>query len=126
MAESACWNVECGEHWSYPSMTFPMQAQVENFHLGPFPYMGDPGGETYLWWEGTEANTGALGVYSDLAGVYSFVAAFQTRKWRSRYIAGNLSSEISPSGCLPRETAASSHLVNAQKSRGSVSLVFVV
>ncbi|PYI11620.1 aliphatic nitrilase [Aspergillus sclerotiicarbonarius CBS 121057] len=66
--------LECGEHW-YPSMTFPMQAQVENFHIGPFPYMGDPGDENYLWWEGAEANRGAVGLYSNLAGAYSFVAA---------------------------------------------------
>ncbi|KAJ5088462.1 aliphatic nitrilase [Penicillium angulare] len=66
--------LECGEHW-YPSMTFPMQAQTENFHLGPFPYMGNPGDSRYLWWEGAEANTGAVGVYSNLAGAYSFVAA---------------------------------------------------
>lgn len=66
--------LECGEHW-YPSMTFPMQAQVENFHLGPFPYMSDQGDDNYLWWEGAEANSGAVGVYSNLAGAYSFVAA---------------------------------------------------
>jgi nitrilase len=66
--------LECGEHW-YPSMTFLMQAQVENFNLGPFPYMGNPGDDDYLWWEGGEANTGSVGHYSNLAGAYSFVAA---------------------------------------------------
>ncbi|GKZ26572.1 hypothetical protein AbraIFM66951_002630 [Aspergillus brasiliensis] len=66
--------LECGEHW-FPSMTFPMQAQVENFHLGPFPYMGNPGDKRYLWWEGADANTGTVGHYSNLAGAYSFVAA---------------------------------------------------
>ncbi|KAJ6110593.1 aliphatic nitrilase [Penicillium sp. IBT 16267x] len=39
--------LECGEH-QYPSMTFPMQAQLEKFHLGPFPYMGDRGDDNYL------------------------------------------------------------------------------
>ncbi|KAF2621870.1 aliphatic nitrilase [Macroventuria anomochaeta] len=66
--------LECGEHW-YPSMTFAMQAQTENFHLGAFPYMGDVGDDKYLWWEGAQANTGAVGLYSNLAGAYSFVSA---------------------------------------------------
>ncbi|KAF7131328.1 hypothetical protein CNMCM5793_004442 [Aspergillus hiratsukae] len=66
--------LECGEH-QYPSMTFPMLAQAENFHLGPFPYMGDAGDDNYLWWEGAEANTGTMGHYSNLAGVYSFTPA---------------------------------------------------
>ncbi|KAL4904310.1 hypothetical protein BDW74DRAFT_178895 [Aspergillus multicolor] len=66
--------LECGEH-SYPSMTFPMQAQAENFHIGPFPYMGDRGDNRYLWWEGAEANTGAVSHYSNIAGAWSFVAA---------------------------------------------------
>ncbi|KAF3040451.1 hypothetical protein E8E12_002097 [Didymella heteroderae] len=66
--------LECGEH-QYPSMTFAMQAQTENFHLGPFPYMGDVGDDRYLWWEGALANTGTMGHYSNLAGAYSFVPA---------------------------------------------------
>ena len=66
--------LECGEH-QYPSMTFAMQAQAENFHLGPFPYMGDVGDDRYLWWEGALANTGTMGHYANLGGSYSFTAA---------------------------------------------------
>jgi nitrilase len=66
--------LECGEH-QYPSMTFAMQAQAENFHLGPFPYMGDVGDDNYLWWEGALANTGTMGHYANLGGSYSFTAA---------------------------------------------------
>ncbi|PLB52510.1 aliphatic nitrilase [Aspergillus steynii IBT 23096] len=66
--------LECGEH-VYPSMTFPMQAQVENFHLGPFPYLGDPKDERYLWWEGAESNIAAGSHYAVLSGAYSFFPA---------------------------------------------------
>ena len=66
--------LECGEH-QYPSMTFYMQAQAENFHLGPFSYMGDVGDDQYFWWEGALANTGTMGHSANLGGSYSFTAA---------------------------------------------------
>ncbi|KAF7547351.1 hypothetical protein G7Z17_g7787 [Cylindrodendrum hubeiense] len=66
--------LECGEHW-YPSMTFPLQAQAENFHIAPFPYMLEPANKEAAWWEGAFANIGTLGHYSNLAGATSFVTA---------------------------------------------------
>ncbi len=28
-----------------------MQAQMENVHLAPYPYLADPGDPTALWWK---------------------------------------------------------------------------
>lgn len=56
-------------------MTFPLQAQMENFHLGPFPYMLDPGNTEAAWWEDAFANMGTMGHYANLAGAYTFTTA---------------------------------------------------
>ncbi|KAE8145984.1 hypothetical protein BDV25DRAFT_144143 [Aspergillus avenaceus] len=52
-----------------------MQAQRENFHLAPFPYLGNPRDESFVWWERAESNIAAVGHYSYLAGAYSFTTS---------------------------------------------------
>lgn len=56
-------------------MTFPLQAQRENFHFGPFPYMVEANNTDAAWWEGAFANMGTMGHYANLAGAYSFTTA---------------------------------------------------
>lgn len=56
-------------------MTFILQAQRENWHLAPFPYMLDANNTEAAWWESAFANMGTLGHYANLAGAYSFTAA---------------------------------------------------
>jgi hypothetical protein len=52
-----------------------MQAQRENIHIGPFPYLADLGDPESDWWENVFANTGTLGYYANLAGAYVFTPA---------------------------------------------------
>ncbi|ETS76208.1 hypothetical protein PFICI_11595 [Pestalotiopsis fici W106-1] len=66
--------LECGEH-QYPSMTFTMHAQMENWHLGPFPYMVDANNTDALWWEGAFAEMATMGHYANLGNTYTFTAA---------------------------------------------------
>ena len=66
--------LECGEHW-FPSITFAMQTQAENVHIGPIPYLGDFGDDRYLWCESAHTNSGTVRHYSNLAGAYSIVLA---------------------------------------------------
>ncbi|KAK4496774.1 hypothetical protein PRZ48_012757 [Zasmidium cellare] len=63
--------LECYEHF-WPSMTIPMQAQLENIHLFEFPYLVDDNVEGANWWEVTAVNQGAEAHYAVLSGAYVF------------------------------------------------------
>ena len=56
-------------------MTFITQAQKENLHIGPFPYLADPGDSDALWWEDLHANMGLGETYAVNSGAYVMVPA---------------------------------------------------
>ena len=56
-------------------MTLITQAQSENLHLAPFPYMGDAGDPEATWWEDSLVNVGTLRHYAVLQGGYVFMNA---------------------------------------------------
>ncbi|KAG9605600.1 hypothetical protein KCU77_g3598, partial [Aureobasidium melanogenum] len=66
--------LECGEH-TYPSTNFIMQAQMENVHLAPYPYLADPGDPTALWWEDVIFDSAAARAYAVYSGAYVFFHA---------------------------------------------------
>ncbi|KAH0280331.1 aliphatic nitrilase-like protein, partial [Aureobasidium melanogenum] len=66
--------LECGEH-TYPSTNFIMQAQMENVHLAPYPYLADPGDPTALWWEDIIFDSAAARAYAVYSGAYVFFHA---------------------------------------------------
>ncbi|RAO70225.1 uncharacterized protein BHQ10_006237 [Talaromyces amestolkiae] len=63
--------LECYEHF-WPSMTLPMQAQLENIHLAAFPYLVDDSNPQKQWYEGTFVNMAAETHYAVLSGAYVF------------------------------------------------------
>ncbi|KAF2159220.1 hypothetical protein M409DRAFT_37986 [Zasmidium cellare ATCC 36951] len=63
--------LECYEHF-WPSMTIPMQAQLENIHLSEFSYLVDDDVKGANWWEVTTVNLGAEAHYAVLSGAYVF------------------------------------------------------
>ncbi|KAJ5908530.1 hypothetical protein N7495_001212 [Penicillium taxi] len=70
--------LECWEHF-HPSMTFPMQAQLEDIHIGAFPYLSDlqaVDNKTDLSVvDSTSVNIASLRVYSATSQVHSVSAA---------------------------------------------------
>ncbi|CAG8165341.1 unnamed protein product [Penicillium salamii] len=86
--------LECGEH-SYPSLTFIMQAQMENIHIGPFPYLADYGDPEAAGWEGATVEVAASRHYAFMTGSYElmpavgFAAAFEP--------SGNMIAQINAS-----------------------------
>ncbi|THY98519.1 aliphatic nitrilase-like protein [Aureobasidium pullulans] len=71
--------LECGEH-TYPSMTFVMQAQMENIHLAPYPYLADPDDESALWWEDVTFDQAPTRAYAVYSGAYTFFHAIGAAK----------------------------------------------
>ncbi|KAJ0415659.1 carbon-nitrogen hydrolase [Aspergillus carlsbadensis] len=61
--------LECGEHW-YPSMTFPMQAQREQLHIGCWPYALDPEDKADNVWFNSHIVRHATSLYALLSGAY--------------------------------------------------------
>ncbi|KAI5479103.1 amidase [Pseudohyphozyma bogoriensis] len=59
--------LECWEHF-HPSMTFPMQVQTEDIHIGSWPYNPSPNDSDALWWEAGETNDAAARVYAINSG----------------------------------------------------------
>ena len=51
-----------------------MEAQSENIHLAPFPYLADEGDAQSLWWENSGPNKGAVGVYAHNSGANIILA----------------------------------------------------
>jgi len=45
-------------------MTFNMQVQLENLHIGSFPYMPDYKDDNAMYWESLEVNGGAARTYA--------------------------------------------------------------
>ncbi|KAL4815292.1 carbon-nitrogen hydrolase [Aspergillus spinulosporus] len=88
--------LECWEHF-HPSMTFPMQAQAEEIHIGAFPYMPDYGAAGTESWETAEVNMAAASVYATNSGAYTFIptvgraAAFYPTGLEMAYISANAS-----------------------------------
>ncbi|OMP88072.1 Nitrilase, arylacetone-specific [Diplodia seriata] len=69
------WGIlECWEHF-HPSMTFPMQAQLEDVHIASFPYMPDANDATAQYWEALEVNAAAARTYAVNAGAVTLFAA---------------------------------------------------
>lgn len=56
-------------------MTFPMQAQKENIHFAPFPYMSDANDTQAVWWENQISEQASARVYAIQAGAYTFMNA---------------------------------------------------
>ncbi|GME64417.1 Aliphatic nitrilase [Neofusicoccum parvum] len=66
--------LECWEHF-HPSMTFPMQAQLEDLHVASFPYMPGPADPAALSWESVEVNSAAARTYAVNSGAVTLFAA---------------------------------------------------
>ncbi|KAF7526684.1 hypothetical protein G7054_g10688 [Neopestalotiopsis clavispora] len=60
--------LECWEHF-HPTMTFAMQAQMENIHVAAFPYAPDFGTDPAAW-ESAEVGVAAARVYAVNSGAY--------------------------------------------------------
>lgn len=58
-------------------MTFPMQAQKENIHFAPFPYMSDANDTQALSWETQIAEQATVRVYAIQAGAFTFMNAVE-------------------------------------------------
>lgn len=52
----------------HPAMTFPMQAQLEDLHIGSWPYQSDYNDSDALFFERAEANMAASIVYAINSG----------------------------------------------------------
>ncbi|ROV91217.1 hypothetical protein VMCG_09335 [Cytospora schulzeri] len=60
--------LECWEHF-HPTMTFAMQAQMENIHIAAFPYAPDSGVDPAAW-ESAEVGLAAARTYAVSSGAY--------------------------------------------------------
>ncbi|KAJ5316624.1 aliphatic nitrilase [Penicillium antarcticum] len=52
-----------------------MQAQMENIHIGPFPYLADFGDSQAQGWEDATAEVAASRHYAIMTGTYEFMPA---------------------------------------------------
>lgn len=52
-----------------------MASQYENIHLGPFPYLADPGDPEALFWEDIIQESASARAYAMTSGTYNFMAA---------------------------------------------------
>ncbi|GAA5855209.1 hypothetical protein JCM8547_008986 [Rhodosporidiobolus lusitaniae] len=59
--------LECWEHF-HPAMTFPIQAQSPDLHIGPFPYNPQINDTSALWFEDVEVNLAAARVFAINSG----------------------------------------------------------
>ncbi|RDW78005.1 hypothetical protein BP5796_05857 [Coleophoma crateriformis] len=66
--------LECWEHY-HPTMTFPMQAQLENLHIGSWPYQPDYNTSEALYWEAAENNMAASTIYAINGGATTLFTA---------------------------------------------------
>ncbi|KAL3421938.1 hypothetical protein PVAG01_06094 [Phlyctema vagabunda] len=68
------WGVlECWEHF-HPSMTFIMQAQLENLHIAAAPYTPDLKDPDAEYWETLEVNSAAIRTYAVNSGAVTLWA----------------------------------------------------
>ncbi|KAH6694841.1 aliphatic nitrilase-like protein [Leptodontidium sp. MPI-SDFR-AT-0119] len=68
------WGIlECWEHF-HPSMTFPMQAQMENIHIASAPYTPDAKDPDAEYWETLEVNAAAIRTYAVNSGAVTLWA----------------------------------------------------
>lgn len=66
--------LECWEHF-HPSMTFPMQAQLEDIHIASWPYTPDLNDSSALYWESLEVNGAAARLYAVNSGAVLLMAS---------------------------------------------------
>ncbi|KAM0747116.1 aliphatic nitrilase-like protein [Meredithblackwellia eburnea MCA 4105] len=66
--------LECWEHF-HPAMTFAVQAQTEDIHIGAWPYNPDPTDSAALFWEKAETNDAAARVYAINSGAITVAPA---------------------------------------------------
>lgn len=59
----------------HPSMTFAMQAQLEDLHIASFPYMPSANDPSALSWESLEVNSAAARTYAVNSGAVTLFAA---------------------------------------------------
>lgn len=59
----------------HPTMTFPMQAQLENLHIGSWPYQSDYNDTDALFFERAEANMAASIVFAINSGATTLFTA---------------------------------------------------
>ncbi|KAM6507136.1 hypothetical protein FALCPG4_018520 [Fusarium falciforme] len=64
--------LQCGEHW-YPSMTFPMQAQREQLHIGCWPYALDPEDKSDAVWFNAHIVRHGISLYALLSGAFVLI-----------------------------------------------------
>ncbi|GAA5879229.1 hypothetical protein JCM8547_003938 [Rhodosporidiobolus lusitaniae] len=65
--------LECWEHF-HPAMTFPIQVQTPDLHIGPFPYNPQINDTTAQWWEDVEVNFAATRVFAVNSGAVTLTA----------------------------------------------------
>lgn len=58
----------------HPTMTFPMQAQMENIHIASAPYTPDLKDPNAQYWESLEVNSAAIRVYAVNSGAVTLWA----------------------------------------------------
>ncbi|KAH6651437.1 carbon-nitrogen hydrolase [Truncatella angustata] len=68
--------LECWEHF-HPTMTFVMQAQLENIHVAAFPYAPDFGVDPQAW-ESAEVGAAAARAYAVSSGAYVIMPSIGT------------------------------------------------
>ncbi|GAA5893537.1 hypothetical protein JCM6882_007846 [Rhodosporidiobolus microsporus] len=66
--------LECWEHY-HPSMTFPIQVQTPDLHIGPFPYQTYRNDTNGGFWEVAETNWGAVRTFGISAGAVTVTPA---------------------------------------------------
>ncbi|GAA6041352.1 hypothetical protein JCM8097_007679 [Rhodosporidiobolus ruineniae] len=66
--------VECWEHF-HPSMTFPIQIQTPDLHIGPFPYQPYRNDTKARYWEVADTNWGAVRTFSISTGAATISTA---------------------------------------------------
>ncbi|OOF89998.1 hypothetical protein ASPCADRAFT_511157 [Aspergillus carbonarius ITEM 5010] len=109
--------LECWEHF-HPTMTFPMLAQLENIHIGAFPYAYDLGADP-LAWESADVGLSAARWYATNMGGTVIMPAVGTA---AIFVDGGVTANISNATANPTWKYVSTTIDTTQFSNATFDL----